>query len=89
MSSLLDGCADEIVLKLLFQVNTHLTPRPILLTRHGESMDNVRGRIGGDTVIRYVLLVIMTVHFGWLILDKVILFFREVNQVGDIWFASS
>ncbi|KAL5170285.1 6-phosphofructo-2-kinase/fructose-2,6-bisphosphatase [Glycine soja] len=33
------------------QVNTHLTPRPILLTRHGESQDNVRGRIGGDTAI--------------------------------------
>ncbi|KAJ6895897.1 6-phosphofructo-2-kinase/fructose-2,6-bisphosphatase-like isoform X2 [Populus alba x Populus x berolinensis] len=32
-------------------VNTHLTPRPILLTRHGESRDNVRGRIGGDTVL--------------------------------------
>ncbi|KAJ8423585.1 hypothetical protein Cgig2_021865 [Carnegiea gigantea] len=31
------------------QVNTHLTPRPILLTRHGESRDNVRGRIGGDS----------------------------------------
>ncbi|XP_062171445.1 6-phosphofructo-2-kinase/fructose-2,6-bisphosphatase isoform X1 [Alnus glutinosa] len=34
---------------VFFLVNTHLTPRPILLTRHGESMDNVRGRIGGDT----------------------------------------
>ncbi|KAH9701822.1 6-phosphofructo-2-kinase/fructose-2,6-bisphosphatase [Citrus sinensis] len=33
------------------QVNTHLTPRPILLTRHGESRDNVRGRIGGDTIL--------------------------------------
>ncbi|KAK9940820.1 hypothetical protein M0R45_017461 [Rubus argutus] len=33
---------------VFFLVNTHLTPRPILLTRHGESMDNVRGRIGGD-----------------------------------------
>uniref|UniRef100_A0A6N2L2N4 CBM20 domain-containing protein n=1 Tax=Salix viminalis TaxID=40686 RepID=A0A6N2L2N4_SALVM len=32
-------------------VNTHLTPRPILLTRHGESRDNVGGRIGGDTVL--------------------------------------
>ncbi|KAK2988784.1 hypothetical protein RJ640_025943 [Escallonia rubra] len=32
-------------------VNTHLTPRPILLTRHGESRDNVRGRIGGDTAL--------------------------------------
>ncbi|PKI73259.1 hypothetical protein CRG98_006352 [Punica granatum] len=36
---------------VFFLVNTHLTPRPILLTRHGESMDNVRGRIGGDTVL--------------------------------------
>lgn len=38
---------------IVVQVNTHLTPRPILLTRHGESMDNVRGRIGGDTELRY------------------------------------
>ncbi|XP_048613808.1 6-phosphofructo-2-kinase/fructose-2,6-bisphosphatase-like isoform X2 [Brassica napus] len=36
---------------VFFLVNTHLTPRPILLTRHGESMDNVRGRTGGDSVI--------------------------------------
>ncbi|KAI3461661.1 hypothetical protein Pfo_018324 [Paulownia fortunei] len=36
---------------VFFLVNTHLTPRPILLTRHGESRDNVRGRIGGDSVI--------------------------------------
>lgn len=36
---------------VFFLVNTHLTPRPILLTRHGESKDNVRGRIGGDTVL--------------------------------------
>lgn len=36
---------------VFFLVNTHLTPRPILLTRHGESMDNVRGRIGGDTAV--------------------------------------
>ncbi|KAK4780594.1 hypothetical protein SAY87_016700 [Trapa incisa] len=36
---------------VFFLVNTHLTPRPIFLTRHGESMDNVRGRIGGDTVL--------------------------------------
>ncbi|RLN30511.1 6-phosphofructo-2-kinase/fructose-2,6-bisphosphatase [Panicum miliaceum] len=33
------------------QVNSHLTPRPILLTRHGESLHNVRGRVGGDTVL--------------------------------------
>ncbi|XP_042018034.1 6-phosphofructo-2-kinase/fructose-2,6-bisphosphatase-like isoform X1 [Salvia splendens] len=36
---------------VFFLVNTHLTPRPILLTRHGESRDNVRGRIGGDSAI--------------------------------------
>ncbi|KAJ6310252.1 hypothetical protein OIU76_015060 [Salix suchowensis] len=36
---------------VFFLVNTHLTPRPILLTRHGESRDNVGGRIGGDTVL--------------------------------------
>ncbi|KAK4492095.1 hypothetical protein RD792_002892 [Penstemon davidsonii] len=36
---------------VFFLVNTHLTPRPILLTRHGESQYNVRGRIGGDSVI--------------------------------------
>ncbi|KAK9065951.1 hypothetical protein SSX86_015353 [Deinandra increscens subsp. villosa] len=34
---------------VFFLVNTHLTPRPILLTRHGESLYNVRSRIGGDT----------------------------------------
>ncbi|KAG0476940.1 hypothetical protein HPP92_013781 [Vanilla planifolia] len=36
---------------VFFLVNSHLTPRPILLTRHGESQDNVRGRIGGDSVL--------------------------------------
>ncbi|KAL3681536.1 hypothetical protein R1sor_024492 [Riccia sorocarpa] len=36
---------------VFFLVNTHITPRPILLTRHGESADNVRGRIGGDPVL--------------------------------------
>ncbi|XP_042041535.1 6-phosphofructo-2-kinase/fructose-2,6-bisphosphatase-like [Salvia splendens] len=36
---------------VFFLVNTHLTPRPILLTRHGESRYNVRGRIGGDSAI--------------------------------------
>ncbi|XP_078159910.1 6-phosphofructo-2-kinase/fructose-2,6-bisphosphatase-like isoform X1 [Carex rostrata] len=36
---------------VFFLVNTHLTPRPILLTRHGESLDNVRGRIGGDSAL--------------------------------------
>ncbi len=32
-----------------FLVNLHTVPRPIWLTRHGESMDNVRGVIGGDS----------------------------------------
>ncbi|MED6123640.1 hypothetical protein PIB30_051051 [Stylosanthes scabra] len=36
---------------VFFLVNTHLTSRPILLTRHGESQDNVRGRIGGDPAL--------------------------------------
>ncbi|KAL4343012.1 hypothetical protein S245_035995 [Arachis hypogaea] len=36
---------------VFFLVNTHLTPRPILLTRHGEIQDNVRGRIGGDAAL--------------------------------------
>ncbi|XVE59009.1 hypothetical protein DITRI_Ditri05aG0009800 [Diplodiscus trichospermus] len=36
---------------VFFLVNMHLTPRPILLTRHGESRHNVRGRIGGDSVL--------------------------------------
>ncbi|XP_062215917.1 6-phosphofructo-2-kinase/fructose-2,6-bisphosphatase-like [Phragmites australis] len=34
---------------VFFLVNCHLAPRPILLTRHGESLDNIRGRIGGDS----------------------------------------
>ena len=33
---------------LFFLMNTHLERRPIWLTRHGESMFNVTGRIGGD-----------------------------------------
>ncbi|KAK9677918.1 hypothetical protein RND81_11G175900 [Saponaria officinalis] len=36
---------------VFFLVNTHLTPRPILLTRHGESKYNVRARIGGDSTL--------------------------------------
>uniref|UniRef100_A0A453IAH8 CBM20 domain-containing protein n=9 Tax=Triticinae TaxID=1648030 RepID=A0A453IAH8_AEGTS len=39
---------------VFFLVNCHLTPRPILLTRHGESLDNVRGRIGGDSSLSEV-----------------------------------
>ncbi|HEY2732332.1 MAG TPA: 6-phosphofructo-2-kinase domain-containing protein, partial [Polyangiales bacterium] len=33
---------------VFFLMNLHLTDRPILLTRHGESAYNVKGRIGGD-----------------------------------------
>lgn len=31
-----------------FLLNFHLSPRQIWITRHGESMDNVVGKIGGD-----------------------------------------
>ncbi len=34
---------------VFFLMNLHITPRPIWLTRHGESLDNVAGRIGGDS----------------------------------------
>ncbi len=30
-------------------MNLHLVPRPVMLTRHGESEDNAAGRIGGDS----------------------------------------
>lgn len=30
-------------------MNAHLYPRVIWLTRHGESIDNIHGRIGGDS----------------------------------------
>ncbi|XP_050725518.1 6-phosphofructo-2-kinase/fructose-2,6-bisphosphatase-like isoform X3 [Eriocheir sinensis] len=31
-----------------YLMNTHITPRTIYLTRHGESQHNIEGRIGGD-----------------------------------------
>ncbi len=34
---------------LNFAMNLHITPRPILLTRHGESRFNAAGLIGGDS----------------------------------------
>eukprot|EP00898_Chlorokybus_atmophyticus_P008100 jgi/Chlat1/8291/Chrsp78S07733 len=34
---------------VFFLLNIHITPRPIYLTRHGESMYNLVGKIGGDT----------------------------------------
>lgn len=34
-----------------FLMNQHLEPRPIYLTRHGESQYNVSGRIGGDSLL--------------------------------------
>jgi len=30
-------------------MNIHLVPRTIYLTRHGESVNNVAGKIGGDS----------------------------------------
>ncbi|TVU17411.1 hypothetical protein EJB05_33447, partial [Eragrostis curvula] len=44
---------------VFFLVNSHLTPRPILLTRHGESLHNVRGRVGGDTVLRILVIALI------------------------------
>eukprot|EP01104_Vermistella_antarctica_P019966 TRINITY_DN820_c0_g1_i10.p1 TRINITY_DN820_c0_g1~~TRINITY_DN820_c0_g1_i10.p1 ORF type:complete len:425 (-),score=82.69 TRINITY_DN820_c0_g1_i10:33-1307(-) len=32
-----------------FLMNLHITPRPIWICRHGQSMDNVAGKIGGDS----------------------------------------
>jgi broad specificity phosphatase PhoE len=34
---------------MFFCANVHISPRPIWLTRHGESEFNVQGRIGGDS----------------------------------------
>lgn len=34
-----------------YLMNFNLAPRQIWLSRHGESMDNVNGRIGGDSVL--------------------------------------
>ncbi|KAK7321366.1 hypothetical protein VNO77_31939 [Canavalia gladiata] len=61
MIDMASGCGGQIQVNnisgylpgriVFFLVNTHLTPRPILLTRHGESQDNVRGRIGGDSAL--------------------------------------
>ncbi|CAK9195327.1 unnamed protein product [Sphagnum troendelagicum] len=45
ISGYLPGCI------VFFLVNTHITLRPILLPRHGESCNDVRGRIGGDPVL--------------------------------------
>ncbi|XP_076035766.1 6-phosphofructo-2-kinase/fructose-2,6-biphosphatase isoform X3 [Oratosquilla oratoria] len=34
-----------------YLMNIHVTPRTIYLTRHGESLHNVEGKIGGDSVL--------------------------------------
>ena len=36
---------------VFFLINTHITQRPIWMTRHGESEFNVLGRIGGDAAL--------------------------------------
>ena len=36
---------------MFFLSNLHITPRPIWLSRHGESEFNVQGRIGGDSML--------------------------------------
>jgi broad specificity phosphatase PhoE/predicted kinase len=34
---------------VFFLMNLHIIPRPIFLTRHGQSMDNTEDKIGGDS----------------------------------------
>lgn len=34
-----------------FLMNLHIMPRPVYFTRHGESMFNVHGLIGGDAAL--------------------------------------
>lgn len=36
---------------IAFLMNLHILPRPVYITRHGESMFNVHGLIGGDSVL--------------------------------------
>ncbi|XP_049810766.1 6-phosphofructo-2-kinase/fructose-2,6-bisphosphatase isoform X3 [Schistocerca nitens] len=36
-----------------YLMNIHITPRTIYLTRHGESEQNLEGRIGGDSELSY------------------------------------
>ena len=36
---------------MLFLANIRLHPRPIWFTRHGQSVTNVKGRIGGDSML--------------------------------------
>lgn len=53
---------------LFFLMNTHLIPRPIYLTRHGESTFNVENRIGGDAALT---------PSGWRYAELLATFLRE------------
>lgn len=52
-----------------YLMNTHVTPRAIYLSRHGESLLNLKGRIGGDAGLsprgRQVGLGEATASVGW------------------------
>jgi hypothetical protein len=39
---------------VLLLANIHIQPRPIWMSRHGESQYNASGRIGGDSPLRWV-----------------------------------
>ena len=55
VASCLGHADSEIVISFLsaqtvyYLLNFNLAPRQIWITRHGESVDNVHGRIGGDS----------------------------------------
>ena len=36
---------------VFFLMNLHIVPRKIWLTRHGQSQDNVKGVLGGDSLL--------------------------------------
>lgn len=36
---------------IAFLMNLHILPRPVYIARHGESIFNVHGLIGGDSVL--------------------------------------
>jgi len=45
-----------------FLMNLHTTPRPVYMTRHGESVFNVKGLIGGGEILHYAALHCTVLH---------------------------
>ena len=47
---LVNQIQDHIQSKIIYyMMNIHVQPRSIYLCRHGESTDNLKGRLGGDS----------------------------------------